>query len=77
MLNELSLSLQELNALSNISMADVQEVSDTVTQEIDELEIKCQNVLNALAVPIFDPMKMIANFDIVWSYCGTNDYLYT
>lgn len=42
-------------------MADVQEVSDTVTQEIDELEIKCQNVLNALAVPIFDPMKMITN----------------
>jgi hypothetical protein len=60
-LNEFSLSLQELNTLSNASLADGQEVSDTITRAIDELDFKHKNVLNALAVPVFDPMKFMSN----------------
>jgi hypothetical protein len=61
-LNEFSLSLQELNTLSNASLADGQEeVGDTITRGIDDLEVKYENVLNALAVPIFDPMEFVSN----------------
>jgi hypothetical protein len=43
-LNEFSLSLQELNTLSNASLADGQEVSDTIARGIDELEVKYENI---------------------------------
>ena len=41
--------------------ATTQELNDTLGQESNELEVTYENVLNALAVPIFDPSKIMTN----------------
>jgi hypothetical protein len=61
-INGFTLSLQRLNTISNGSTAaTTQELKDTLVQESNELEVTYENVLNALAVPIFDPPKIMTN----------------